>query len=102
MKDHWELSENDTWFVKNVLVEKKRPRKKFRLLYEWVEDQIVEIGSILASEVRERAGPIVGTEFGKYTHKQFESLSKRMVKFLNLKSVKIDGMGRKVKWISKE
>ena len=55
LKGQWEPSENELWFVKNVLAGKKRPAKKFRLLYEWVEDEIDENGSVLASEVRYQA-----------------------------------------------
>ena len=97
LKEQWEPSENEKWFLHNVLCGQKRPAKKIRLLYEWVEDEIDENGSVLASEVRYQAGVIVEEGFGKY--KKFESLSKRTKKFLNLKSVKIDGSGRKGKWI---
>ena len=100
LKGQWEPSENEKWFLENVLCGKKRPATKFRLLYEWVEDEIDENGSILASEVRYQAGVLVGEGFGKY--KKFHSLSKRMKKFFNLKSVTVDGPGRKVKWISKD
>ena len=100
MKDHWEPSENEKWFVANVLCGKKRPRKKYRILYEWVEDEIDENGSVLSSEVRERAGLIIGEGFAKYN--KFHGLSKTIKEFFNLKSVKIDGMGRAVKWIAKQ
>ena len=63
---HWEPSEHLQWFIDNVFESKKRPNKKFRLLYEWVEDEVDETGSILATDVRERAGILVGDGFGKY------------------------------------
>ena len=47
----------------------------------------------------DQAGILVGEGAGKY--KKFEDLSRRIKKFLNLKSVKIDGMGRAVKWVAK-
>ena len=100
LKGHWEPSENPKWFTTNVLCGKKRPAKKFRLLYEWVEDEIDEHGSILASEVRCQAGLIVGEGFDKY--KKFENLSSRIKTFFNLKTVKVVGSRRPVKWISKK
>ena len=66
LKTHWEPSENEKWFIANVLCGKQRPVKKFRLLYEWVEDEVVENGSILASEVRYQVGVLVGENFGQY------------------------------------
>ena len=45
-------------------------------MYEWVEDEIEENGSILASEVRERAGLIIGKDFANYN--KFHWLSKRI------------------------
>ena len=78
---------------------RKRPNKKFRLLYEWVEDEVNESGSILATEVREQAGVILGDGFGKY--KKFQRLAERIRKFFNLKAVKVNGMGQRVKLISK-
>ena len=69
------------------------------MLYEWVEDEIDESGSILATEVRERAGELLGDTFGKY--KKFQRLAENIKKFLNLKAVTINGSGRRVKWISK-
>ena len=65
LKSHWEPSENERWFIDNVLDGKKRPIKKFRLLYDWVEDEIDEHGSILANVVRYQAGVLVGEDFGK-------------------------------------
>ena len=99
LKVHWEPSEHLQWFIDNVFDSQKRPKKKFRLLYEWVEDEIDETGSILATEVRERAGLLVGDGFGKY--KKFQRLGERIRKFLNLKAVKVNGSGRRVKWVSK-
>ena len=58
--------ENEIWFTNNVICGKKRPHKKFRLLYE----------------VRYQAGVLIGEKFGSY--KNFEKLRKRMRKFLNL------------------
>ena len=66
LQEHWEPSENEPWFVENVWCGKKRPNKKFRLLYEWVEDEIDARKSILVSEVREHAGLLLGEESGKY------------------------------------
>ena len=77
---------------------KKRPNKKFRLLYEWVEDEIDARKSILVSEVREHAGLLLGEKFGKY--KNFERLSERMKAFFNLEGVRISG--RKFKWVPKK
>ena len=45
LKVHWEPSEHPQWFIDNVLYSKKRPKKKFRLLYELVEDEADENGS---------------------------------------------------------
>ena len=45
---------------------KKRPHKKFRLLYEWVEDEIIDHGHVLVDEVRYQAGVLIGDGFGKY------------------------------------
>ena len=98
LKSHWEPSANERWFIDNVLDGKKRPIKKFRLLYEWVEDEIDARKSILVSEVREHAGLLLGEEFGKY--KKFEKLGKRMKSFFNLKAVRISG--RKFKWVAKK
>ena len=77
---------------------KKKPNKKFRLLYECVEDEIDARKSILVSEVREHAVLLLGEDFGKY--KKFEKLGKRMKAFLNLKAVPIGG--RKFKWVAKK
>ena len=52
LKDQWEPSENESWFVKNVLAGKKRLVKNLRLMYEWVEDEIDENSSVLANEVQ--------------------------------------------------
>ena len=82
-----------------MLCGKKRPAKKFSLLYEWVEDEINENGSILASELRYQAGVIVGEDFGKY--KQFARLSERMKTFFNLKAIAIPNDDRPVKWVAK-
>ena len=86
------------WFEEHIWCGKKRPNKKFRLLYEWVEDEIDARKSILVSEVREHAGLLLGEEFGKY--KTLERLSKRMRTFLNLEAVRMSG--RKVKWVAKK
>ena len=40
------------WFVDNGICSRKRPNKKFQLLYEWVEDEVDECGFILATEVQ--------------------------------------------------
>ena len=72
------------------------PYKKFRLLYEWIEDEIDHNRSILVSEVRYQTGALVGEDFGKY--QKFEKLSERVKKFLNLKAVAKDGEVKK--WIS--
>ena len=45
LKVHWEPSEHPQRFIGNVLYSKKRPKKKFRLLYELVEDKADENGS---------------------------------------------------------
>ena len=97
LQEHWEPSENIKWFEEHIWCGKKRPNKKFRLLYEWVEDEIDARKSILVSEVREHAGLLLG-EFGKY--KKFERLGKRMRTFLNLDVVRMGG--RKVKWVAKK
>ena len=77
---------------------KKRPHKKFRLLYEWVEDEITEHGHVLVDEVRYQAGVLISDGFGKY--KKFERLGERMKKFLNLT---VEGQcGKAKKWISAE
>ena len=47
-------------FQEHIWCGKKRPNKKFRLLYEWVEDEIDARKSILVSEVREHAGLLLG------------------------------------------
>ena len=60
LKVHWEPSEHPQWFIDNVLYSKKRPKKKFRLLYELVEDEADEAGSILVTEVREQADVLLG------------------------------------------
>ena len=98
LKNDWEPSENEVWFTNNVICGRKRPHKKFRLLYEWVEDEINENESILADDVRYQAGVIIGEEFGKY--KKFEKLAIRIRKFFNLKSV--GEIGKEKKWISAE
>ena len=66
LQEHWEPSKNKPWFVENFWCRKKRPSKKFRLLYEWVEDEIDARKSILVREVREHAGLLLGEESGKY------------------------------------
>ena len=55
LQEHWEPSENIKWFEEHIWCGKKRPNKKFRLLYEWVEDESDARKSILVSEVREHA-----------------------------------------------
>ena len=62
--------------------------------------EIHENGSVLASEVRGRAGLIIGEDFSK--NKKFHGLSKRIKEFLNLKSVQIDEIGSAVKWVAKQ
>jgi hypothetical protein len=83
------------WFRDNVLYGITRPYKKFRVLYEWVEDEIDDNGSILVSEVREQAGILVAQKFG--TYKKFEKLGERMKKFLGLKC--ISESGKPARWI---
>ena len=95
LKTHWEPSENENWFRTNVICGKPRPYKKFRVLYEWVEDEIEEHGSILCSEVRQQAGILIGEDFGSY--KKFARLAERMKKFLGLKAVGNAGAAKK--WI---
>ena len=56
---HWEPLEHMQWFVDNGICSRKRPNKKFQLLYEWVEDEVDECGFILATEVREQAGVLL-------------------------------------------
>ena len=72
------------------------PQKKFRLLYEWVEDIINDKGFILGSDVRYQAGVLVGTGFDKSA--KFKDLSKRMKEFLKLT---VTGINRVTKWIPK-
>ena len=96
MKEHWEPSENLVWFTNNVFCGKRRPHKKFRVLYEWVEDEITDNGSILGSEVREQAQILIGQDFGNY--KKFEKLSRRIKKFLGLKA--IGDSGKEKRWVS--
>ena len=93
---HWEPAENALWFTKNVLCDKKMPYKKFRLLYEWVEDEIDDKSFILASDVRYQAGVLVGAGFDKSA--KFKDLGKRMKKFLKLT---VTGTNRTTKWIPK-
>ena len=93
---HWEPAENPLWFTKNVLCDKKMPQKKFRLLYEWVEDIINDKGFILGSDVRYQAGVLVGAAFDKSA--KFKDLSKRMKEFLKLT---VTGTNRVTKWIPK-
>ena len=69
------------------------------MLYGWVEDEVDESGFILATEVREQADVLLGDGFGKY--KNFERLGERLRKFFNPKAVKVNGSGRRVKWVSK-
>ena len=85
-------------FGEHIWCGKKRPNKKFQLLYELVENEIDTRKSILVSEVREHAGLLFGEEFPKY--KTFERLSKRMRTLLNLEAVRMGG--RKVKWVAKK
>ena len=98
LQEHWEPSENIKWFEEHIWCGKKRPNKKFRLLYEWVEDEIDARKSILVSEVREHAGLLLGEEFGKY--KKIERLGQRMKTFFNLEAVRMGG--RKLKWVAKK
>ena len=93
---HWEPAENALWFTKNVLCDKKMSYKKFRLLYEWVEDEIDGKSFILASDVRYQAGVLVGAGFDKSA--KFKDLGKRMKKFLKLT---VTGTNRTTKWIPK-
>ena len=72
---------------------------KFRLLHKWVEDEVDATGLILATEVREQTGVLLGYGFGKY--KKFERLGERIKIFLNLKAVKMNRSDRRVKWVSK-
>ena len=81
------------------LVRDKAAKKKFRLLHEWVEDEVDENESILATKVREQAGVLLGDGFGKY--KKFTRLAERIKTFLNLRAVKVQGSGLHVKWVSK-
>ena len=96
LKEHWEPSENLVWFTNNVFCGKRRPHKKFRILYEWVEDEITDNGSILGSEVREQAQILIGQDFGNY--KKVEKLSRRIKKFLGLKA--IGDSGKEKRWVS--
>ena len=68
-----------------MLRAKTLPRKKHRILYEWVEDEIEEFGFIFATEVRKEAGVLLGEDFGKY--KKFARLSENLKKIFNLKAV---------------
>ena len=95
LKNHWEPSENAVWFRNNVLTGIKRPYKKFRILYEWVEDELDDNGSILLNEVREQAGILLSEEFG--TYKKFERLGERMKQFLGLKCM--GEVGKATRWV---
>ena len=67
-----------------------------------MEDEFDKTGSILATEVRKQEGALLENGFGKY--KKFERLGDRnqkIEKFLNLRSVKVNGSGRRVQWVSK-
>ena len=76
------------------------PFESFRLrsyslqFHEWVEDEIVDNGSILESEVRAQAQILISQDFGKY--KKFEKLSRRMKKLLRLKV--IGNAGKEGRW----
>ena len=75
----------------------KTTKEKYRVLYEWVEDEIDENCFTVVTEVREHAGLLLGDGYGKY--KKFQGLAHRIKKFFNLKVVTINGTGRKVKWM---
>ena len=97
LKEHREPSENIKWFQEHIWCGKKRPNKKFRLLYEWAEDELDARKFILVSEVRDHAALLLGEEFGKY--KKFERLGKRMKAFYSLELVM---GGRKFKWVARQ
>ena len=65
------------------IVREEATSKEFQLLYEWVEDKFQDCGSVLASEVRNQGGIIVGESFGKY--KRYARLSDKINHFLELK-----------------
>ena len=69
----------------------KTTKEKYRVLYEWVEDEIDENCFTVVTEVREHAGLLLGDGYGGIAH--------RIKKFFNLKAVTINGTGRKVKWM---
>ena len=73
LKKQWEPSENEVWFTNNVICGRKEISQK---VSTFVEDEINEIESILADEVRYQTGVIIGEEFAI-----------QIRKFLNLKSV---------------
>ena len=79
---NWEPSENETWFKTEVWCSRPRPHQKFRELYEWVEAEVAEYGSVKTADVRVQAGVMIGENFHKY--KKFEKLSKRIRDFLDL------------------
>ena len=98
LKNDWEPCENEVWFTNNVICGTKRSHKKFRLLYEWVEDEVNANDSIRVDEVRYQAGVLIGEQFGKY--EKFEKLGERKRKFLKLRAVGESGKAKK--WISAE
>ena len=46
LKHHWDPSINIKWFNSTLLHGRKRPTKKFRTLFEWVENEIQQHGEI--------------------------------------------------------
>ena len=80
-----------------VLRGRKRPTKKFRTLFEWVENEIQQHGEIQVKDVREKASLLVDSSLSKY--KKFKKVGDRIKILLKLKS---EGeKGKQSKWLPK-
>ena len=77
-----------------VLRGRKRPTKKFRTLFEWVENEIQQHGEI---QVKDVASLLVDSSLSKY--KKFKKVGDRIKILLKLKS---EGeKGKQSKWLPK-
>ena len=97
LKHNWDPATHITWFNATLLRGSKRPTKKLRKLFEWVESTVKQAGSIDVKEVREKAAFLVDRKFAKY--KKFAKLGDRIKSLLILKSE--GSKGKQSRWVPK-
>ena len=91
LKHTWDPSENEYWFVRYIF-RGQRPRKTYRLYYEYIEYVLRVNGEIELKHAQKKATDMIDKKMKD--HKVFNNFSKRVRKYFKLKSERVGG-----KWI---